>query len=189
MGSFIGESLGVRNTFVHELTSVHLPGTSFWENRGGFLTFLLFSFGWPKFSVKTQKYRTFVRYFCCVSLLSTHFGPSGGAQTHEPRGPKPRVLSTELHPDIQFFCMIPCEERKSKFFVSVGGAVVTPNFAGVFQPGNFRRKLLSQGLPEVHFWGNGWVVYPPKSRVFPTELHPSVDFSSNVDVQVQSRLA
>ena len=81
MGGFIGESLGVRNTFVHELTSVHLPGTSFWENRGGFLTFLLFSFGWPKFSVKTQKYRTFVRYFCCVSLLSTHFGPSGETRT------------------------------------------------------------------------------------------------------------
>ena len=29
--------------------------------------------------------------------------------------------------------MIPCREGKSKFFVSVGGAVVTPNFAGVFQ--------------------------------------------------------
>ena len=32
---------------------------------------------------------------------SRGFGPSGGAQTHEPRGPKPRVLSTELYPDIK----------------------------------------------------------------------------------------
>lgn len=27
-------------------------------------------------------------------------GPGGGIQTHEPRGPEPRVLSTELHPDV-----------------------------------------------------------------------------------------
>lgn len=73
MGGFIRESQGVRNTFVHELTSVHLPGTSFWENRGGFLTFLLFSFILPEFFVKTQKHRTFVWCFYCVSLLSTHF--------------------------------------------------------------------------------------------------------------------
>ena len=36
-------------------------------------------------------------------LLRLPSGPSGGAQTHEPRGPKPRVLSTELHPEICFF--------------------------------------------------------------------------------------
>lgn len=81
MGGFIGESQRVRNTFVHELTSVHLPGTSFWGNRGGFLTFLLFSFVWPEFSVEMQKYRTSVRYFCCVSLLSTHFGDPAEIRT------------------------------------------------------------------------------------------------------------
>ena len=69
--------------------------------------------------------------------------------------PKASALPTALHPDIQFFCMIPCGEEKSKFFVSVGGAVVKPDFAGIFQPGNFRHKLLSQGLPGFHFWGNG----------------------------------
>ena len=89
-----------------------------------------------------------------------------------PREPKSRALPTALHPDIQFFCMIPCGEGKSKFFVSVGGAVVRPNFAGVFQPGNFRRKLLSQGLPGSRFQGNGWVVYPPKAGALPTALHP-----------------
>ena len=69
--------------------------------------------------------------------------------------PKSRALPTALHPDIQFFCMIPCGEEKSKFFVSVGGAVVKPDFAGIFQPGNFRHKLLSQGLPGFRFQGNG----------------------------------
>ena len=58
-------------------------------------------------------------------------------------------------PGYSIFCMIPCGERKSKFFVSVGGAVVTPNFAGVFQLTDFHRKLLSQGLPGFRFWGNG----------------------------------
>ena len=72
-----------------------------------------------------------------------------------PREPKSRALPTALHPDIRFFCMIPCREGKSKFFVSVGGAVVTPNFAGVFQLTDFHRKLLSQGLPGFRFWGNG----------------------------------
>ncbi len=38
--------------------------------------------------------------FLLASRLPTKLGPSGGAQTHEPRGPKPRVLSTELHPGI-----------------------------------------------------------------------------------------
>ena len=69
--------------------------------------------------------------------------------------PKSRALPTALHPDIQFFCMIPREEGKSKFLVSVGGAVVKPDFSEVFQPGNFHRNLLSQGLPGVRFQGNG----------------------------------
>lgn len=30
-------------------------------------------------------------------------GPSDGIQTHEPRGPEPRVLSTELHPDVELY--------------------------------------------------------------------------------------
>ena len=33
--------------------------------------------------------------------------------------------------------------------MSVGGAVVKPDFSEVFQPGNFHRNLLSQGLPGV----------------------------------------
>ena len=36
-----------------------------------------------------------------------------------------------------FSCMIPCGEEKSKFFVSVGAAVVKPDFARVFSTGEF----------------------------------------------------
>ena len=88
--------------------------------------------------------------------------------------PKSRALPTALHPDIQFFCMIPREEGKSKFLVSVGGAVVKPKIAGVFQAGNFRRRLLSQRLPGSRFQGNGWGVYPPKASALPTALHPDI---------------
>ena len=72
--------------------------------------------------------------------------------------------------------MIPCREGKSKFFVSVGNAVVKPDFAGGFLPGDFRRRLLSQGLPGFHFWGNGSVNYPPKAGALPTALHPDIQF-------------
>ena len=51
--------------------------------------------------------------------------------------PKAGALPTALHPDIQFFCMIPHRKRKSKFFVSVGGAVVKPGFAGRSSDGGF----------------------------------------------------
>ena len=34
-----------------------------------------------------------------LAVVRHPHGPSGGAQTHEPRGPKPRVISNELKPD------------------------------------------------------------------------------------------
>ena len=51
--------------------------------------------------------------------------------------PKPPALPTALIPDIRFFCMIPCGEGKSKFFVSVGSAVVKAGFAGGSSGGGF----------------------------------------------------
>lgn len=45
-----------------------------------------------------------------------------------PRGPKPRVLSAELHPDIHFSAMIPRRGRKSKIFLSVVNPVVKAAF-------------------------------------------------------------
>ena len=51
--------------------------------------------------------------------------------------PKAGALPTALYPDIRFFCMIPCGEGKSKFFVSVGSAVVKAGFAGGSSGGGF----------------------------------------------------
>lgn len=46
--------------------------------------------------------------------------------------------------------------------------MVKPKIAGVFQAGNFRRRLLSQRLPGSRFQGNGWGVYPPKPMSEPS---------------------
>ena len=93
---------------------------------------------------------------CCQPKCPKAFRGFQGLRLEPgPHAPKSRALPTALHPDIQFSCMIPCGEGKSKFFVSVGGAVVKPDFSEVFQPGNFHRNLLSQGLPGFRFWGNG----------------------------------
>ena len=47
------------------------------------MTFKLFELYFLDFFAFTQKYRTFVRYFCCASFLSTHFGPSSATRTHD----------------------------------------------------------------------------------------------------------
>ena len=60
-----------------------------------------------------------------------------GDSNSRPDGPKPPALPTALIPDIRFFCMILCGEGKSKFFVSVGSAVVKAGFAGGSSGGGF----------------------------------------------------
>lgn len=73
-------------------------------------------------------------------VISEVFGPSGGAQTHEPRGPKPRVLSTELHPEIQKY-----HTRKSNL-------IVVKIVAKAMQLGSFdfvksHKSPVAQGFP------------------------------------------
>ena len=45
------------------------------------MTFKLFELYFLDFFAFTQKYRTFVRYFCCASFLSTHSGTPEGTRT------------------------------------------------------------------------------------------------------------
>ena len=60
-----------------------------------------------------------------------------GDSNSRPDGPKPPALPTALIPDLRFFCMILCGEGQSKFFVSVGSAVVKAGFAGGSSGGGF----------------------------------------------------
>ena len=87
---------------------------------------------------------------CCQPKCPKAFRVFRGLRPEPgPHAPKSRALPTALHPDIQFFCMIPCGERKSKSFVSVGNAVVKPDFAGFSGPANFFKifckKVLTPG--------------------------------------------
>ena len=49
--------------------------------------------------------------------------------------------------------MIPCGERKSKFFVSVGGAVVKPDFAGIFNRGISAASYCPKDFRDLAFRG------------------------------------
>ena len=70
--------------------------------------------------------------------------------------PKAGALPTALYPDIRFFCMIPCGEGKKQVFSCLWAVLwSSPVLRGDLQAGDFRRRLLSQGLPGFHFLGNG----------------------------------
>ena len=70
--------------------------------------------------------------------------------------PKPPALPTALIPDIRFFCMIPCGEGKSKFFVSVGSAVVKPGFAGGSSGGGFPPQATVPRTSRLSLFGE-WI--------------------------------
>ena len=62
-------------------------------------------------------------------MISEGFWSEWRGSNSRPRGPKPRVLSAELHPDIHFSAMIPRRTVKIKFFLSVVIPVVKAAFA------------------------------------------------------------
>ena len=61
-------------------------------------------------------------------MISEGFWPEWRGSNSRPRGPKPRVLSAELHPDIHFSAMIPRRRVKIKIFLSVVIYVVKAAF-------------------------------------------------------------
>ena len=73
-----------------------------------------------------------------------------------PHAPKPPALPTALIPDIRFFCMILCGEGKSKFFVSVGSAVVKPGFAGGSSGGGFPPQATVPRTSRLSLFGE-WI--------------------------------
>ena len=95
-----------------------------------------------------QKNRLNRRFFC-------DFWSEWRDSNARPDGPKPSVLPTAPHPDIQFSAMIAEKKRKRKSFVSVGSAVVKGNFEAAFQIQPTLLLLLSKTLPGLPFKDNG----------------------------------
>ena len=105
-----------------------------------------------------------------VSMIAKGDGPSGGAQTHEPRGPKPRVLSTELHPEIQKYHTR--KNRKSNF-------IVVKIVAKAMQLGTFdflksHKSPVAQGFPGFLKNYLNIIQQRPKSSALPTALYPDI---------------
>ena len=93
-------------------------------------------------------------FLLCIFFINTFWSEMGDSNSR-PDGPKPPALPTALIPDIRFFCMILCGEGKSKFFVSVGSAVVKPGFAGGSSGGGFPPQATvprTSGVPLLGEW-------------------------------------
>ena len=88
---------------------------------------------------------------CCKAFRASAVCVVDGASN----APKCGAVPTPLHPDIQFFAIIPRWGRKSKFFLSVVNPVVKAVFRPVFtacqNPANARAARLS-GLPLLRSW-------------------------------------
>ena len=106
--------------------------------------------GFPRTSARTRASRTQITR--AANYATPGYEVVGWPGRILPKQARYQLRFTRI---FSFSCMIPCGEEKSKFFVSVGAAVVKPDFARVFQLGNFRRKLLSQRLPGLRFQENG----------------------------------
>ena len=75
-----------------------------------------------------RRNRQRIRKIPLKSTISEGFWSEWRGSNSRPRGPKPRVLSAELHPDIHFSAMIPRRGVKIKIFLSVVIYVVKAAF-------------------------------------------------------------
>ena len=94
-------------------------------------------------------------FLLCIFFINTFWSEMGDSNSR-PDGPKPPALPTALIPDIRFFCMIPCGEGKSKFFVSVGSAVVKAGFAGGSSGGGFPPQATVPRTSRLSLFGE-WI--------------------------------
>ena len=104
--------------------------------------------------------------------LQRAFGPSGAIRTLGPVNPNHVRYQLRYTRIFSFSAWYHARKKKASFSCLWVALWSSPVLRGDLQAGDFRRKLLSQGLPEFRFWGNGWVVYPPKAGALPTALHP-----------------
>ena len=94
-------------------------------------------------------------FLLCIFFINTFWSEWGDSNSRH-LAPKAGALPTALYPDIRFFCMIPCGEGKSKFFVSVGSAVVKPGFAGGSSGGGFPPQATVPRTSRLSLFGE-WI--------------------------------
>ena len=98
-----------------------------------------------------RRNRQRIRKIPLKSTISEGFWSEWRGSNSRPRGPKPRVLSAELHPDIHFPAMIPRRGVKIKIFLFVVIPVVKAAFMPFSttggNPANAGATRLSSVLP------------------------------------------
>ena len=98
--------------------------------------------------------------------------PRAVARTWASRSQSWRATNCTI-PGYSVFCMIPHRKRKSKFFVSVGGVVVKPGFAGGSSVGGFPPQATVPRTSGLSLLGEWMALYPSKSSAIPPSLHPN----------------
>ena len=80
------------------------------------------------------------------SMISEGFWSEWRGSNSRPRGPKPRVLSAELHPDIQFLSLYHGGEENQRFFCLWSFMWSKPLLCRFLQPGEIQQTQASQGF-------------------------------------------
>lgn len=90
-----------------------------------------------------------------------------------PGGPKPPVLPTAPHPDIEFLVLL-----------TVGIYVVKGEFGAGICTGGFWNKLLPQRLPGLRLISLEPHTHAPKCGAVPTPLYPDIEFSCSASEDI-----
>ena len=86
--------------------------------------------------------------------------------------PKPRVLSAELHPDIQFLSLYHGGEENQRFFCLWSFMWSKPLLCRFLQPGEIQQTQAYQGIADMTFSGLKEEHPAPKAGAIPTSLYP-----------------
>ena len=80
------------------------------------------------------------------STISEGFWSEWRGSNSRPRGPKPRVLSAELHPDIQFLPLYHDGEENQRYFCLWSFLWSKPLLCHFQQPGEIQQTQVLQGF-------------------------------------------
>ena len=134
------------------------------------------------------------------STISEGFWSEWRGSNSRPRGPKPRVLSAELHPDIQFLPLYHDGEENQRYFCLWSFLWSKPLLCHFQQPGEIQQTQVLQGfaafchdltrIPPRHSQSRRATncatpryevrrsgrAYSPKPGAVPTPLYPDIQF-------------
>ena len=147
------------------------------------------------------------------STISEGFWSEWRGSNSRPRGPKPRVLSAELHPDIQFLPLYHDGEENQRYFCLWSFLWSKPLLCHFQQPGEIQQTQVLQGFaafchdltripprhsqsrratncatPRYEVRRSGWA-YSPKPGAIPASLYPDMRVSADKHFAIIAKAA